>query len=325
MSPYSVQLATEADNNVSNFQWHRPQMASYRKSFGHCAPVTNPKTGITTIVCSQTALQQGPVSLTTLFNALGGAISGLTGNHLGRRCIMHIGALLAALGASGMLSAAQKFEAYLGCKCIGGVGLGQIMAAAVVYRAESAVASKRGVLSPCIASARAVEMRPRRQSVGVQRPTPIAIYRGKCLSSARSHYHLSLDWTCPCSRGHPVGSCRREAKKLQRNSSHGFTPSLSTIQIYSTKSRMSKDISTWRNFYGSTSAWTDIHRGGNFWRTYISGLIMVGLAMLKDPQDASIEGQGHTQQCLDTVARGGKSNNICFRHCRIGAVITAST
>src|ERR1700761_4050919 len=121
-------------------------MPAYRKSFGRCAPKTNPETSITTIVCSQTALQQGLVSLTLLFVGLGGAASGVTGNYLGRRGTVQVGAVFAAIGAGGMLGTAGNFTAYLVCKCIGGLGLGHIIAAAVVYGAECTAASKRGML-----------------------------------------------------------------------------------------------------------------------------------------------------------------------------------
>lgn len=111
-------------------------MQSYRKSFGRCGPRIDPATGVTAVVCSQTALQQGLVSLTLLFVAVGGVISGFTGNYLGRRGTMQVGAFFTAIGAAGMLGTAGNFTAYLACKCIGGVGLGHIISAAVVYGAE---------------------------------------------------------------------------------------------------------------------------------------------------------------------------------------------
>ncbi len=121
-------------------------MPSYVKSFGHCVSKTDTQTGVSFVVCSQTALQQGLVSLTLLFIAVGGAASGVVGQVWGRRGTIQVGCVLVAIGAAGMLGTAGNFTAYLACKCIGGLGVGHMIAATPVYGAECTIANKRGML-----------------------------------------------------------------------------------------------------------------------------------------------------------------------------------
>ena len=75
------------------------QMQPYKKSFGRCLMQLDPKTGTSIEVCSQTALQQSLVSLTLIFVALGGALSGVVGNYFGRRGTIQSGAFFAGAGS----------------------------------------------------------------------------------------------------------------------------------------------------------------------------------------------------------------------------------
>lgn len=95
-------------------------MPSYNKAFGSCKidPVKKVE------VYNLTPLQQSLVSVTVLFVALGGVVGGITGNYLGRRGTIQCGCLLVMIGAGSMLGTAGNFNAYMVCKCIGGVGLG---------------------------------------------------------------------------------------------------------------------------------------------------------------------------------------------------------
>jgi MFS transporter, SP family, sugar:H+ symporter len=107
-------------------------MAAFNKAFGTCVHKPN-ATGQIVEVCAVTVLQQSLISLTLLFATIGGATSALTGRYLGRRGTMQVGSFLIAVGAGGMLGTAGNFTAYMACKCIGGVGIGKIMAGATAY------------------------------------------------------------------------------------------------------------------------------------------------------------------------------------------------
>ncbi|KAJ9607335.1 hypothetical protein H2200_008408 [Cladophialophora chaetospira] len=254
------------------------QMAAYRESFGRCAPKTNPATGITAVVCSQTALQQGLVSLTLLFVGVGGAIAGITGNYLGRRGTMQVGALIAAIGAGGMLGTAGNFTAYLVCKCVGGVGLGHIIAAAVVYGAECTIASKRGLLLALY---------------------NIGLGSGNAAASAvcwgSSSYETNLAWQIPIICQIPLSLIlgfgafllpesprwlltkgREEAAKTSFAWYYAKAADHPDVlhQVQDVKRHIDME-----KLNGSTTSWTEIYRGGNFRRTFVSGLIMVGLAV----------------------------------------------
>lgn len=255
------------------------QMDSYRKSFGHCGPKTDPKTGLTSVVCSQTALQQGLVSLTLLFVALGGAISGVVGTYFGRRGTIQLGSLLVAVGAAGMLGTAGNFTAYLACKCIGGVGLGHLIAAGPVYGAECTIASKRGVLMALY-------------NIGLGCGNAVAA--AVCWGSS-TYRHSNLAWQIPIICQIPlslilgVGVCmfpesprwlqtkgREEAAKKSFAWFYAKPPDHPDIllQIQDVERHIEQE-----RLINKTTNWTEIYRGSNLRRTVVSGLVMVGLAI----------------------------------------------
>jgi MFS transporter, SP family, sugar:H+ symporter len=117
-------------------------MEPYKASFGTCAD-SGHEGGRT---CSITALQQSLVQLTVLFEGVGGGLAALTGHYIGRRGTVQMGCLLIAIGAAGMIGSEGSFVSYMVCKCIGGVGMGQLYPAAPTWGSESVSASKRGFL-----------------------------------------------------------------------------------------------------------------------------------------------------------------------------------
>ena len=275
-----VENKRHCSNNVGQgFGGTVLQMQSYRKSFGRCGPKVDPTTGIAEVVCSQTALQQALVSLTSLFVALGGALSGFTGNYFGHRGTMQVGALLAAIGAGGMLGTAGNFTAYLVCKCIGGIGLGHIVAAAVVYGAECTVASKRGMLLALY-------------NIGLSSGNTAAA--AVCWGSS-TYTHSNLAWQIPIICQIPLsfilglgafyfpGSSRwllLEGREDAAKRSFAWFYAKSSdhpdvlLQVQDVRRHIEME-----KHRSSTTNWTEIWRGGNLHRTFNSGLIMVGLAM----------------------------------------------
>lgn len=107
-------------------------MAPFEAAYGKCIYKPN-AAGQVVHICTVTALQQSLISLTLLFAAIGGATSGVIGRYLGRRGTLQVGSFLIAVGAGSMLGTAGNYTAYLACKCIGGVGIGQIIAGATAY------------------------------------------------------------------------------------------------------------------------------------------------------------------------------------------------
>ncbi len=253
-------------------------MTSYKRSFGRCRIAPNPVTGIRGPVCQQTALQQALVSLTLIFIALGGGISGIVGNHFGRRGTIQVGALLAATGAAGMLGTAGNFTAYLACKCIGGVGLGHLIATAGIYGAECTVAKSRGMLLALY-------------SIGFGLGNVLAA--AVCWGSAR--YKSNLAWQTPIICQIPFSALlffgvylfpesprwlltkgRDDAAK--RSFGWYYAKPHDHADVLLQVEDVINHIELGR-LNGSTAKWTDIYHGLNFKRTVISGLIMVGLAI----------------------------------------------
>ena len=253
-------------------------MTSYKRSFGRCKIAPNPVTGIRGPVCQQTALQQALVSLTLIFIALGGGISGIVGNHFGRRGTIQVGALLAATGAAGMLGTAGNFTAYLACKCIGGVGLGHLIATAGIYGAECTVAKSRGMLLALY-------------SIGFGLGNVLAA--AVCWGSAR--YKSNLAWQTPIICQIPFSALlffgvylfpesprwlltkgRDDAAK--RSFGWYYAKPHDHADVLLQVEDVINHIELGR-LNGSTAKWTDIYHGLNFKRTVISGLIMVGLAI----------------------------------------------
>lgn len=120
-------------------------MPSYNNAFGVCHTVPN-GTGAMIEKCHVAATQQSLISLTSLFIALGGALSAPVGHYLGRRGTIQFGCVLVIIGAAGMLGTSGNFTNYVVCKCLGGVGLGHLYAASPMYGVECTSPKKRGML-----------------------------------------------------------------------------------------------------------------------------------------------------------------------------------
>ncbi|KAL6243153.1 hypothetical protein RBB50_009704 [Rhinocladiella similis] len=120
-------------------------MTPFNNAFGHCEEVPGPN-GQLTRVCLLSALEQSLVAVTSLFIALGSALSITTGVYLGRRGTIQVGSALVLVAAAGMLGTSSSYLNYMVCKCIGGVGLGFLYNGAISYGVECTPPQKRGTL-----------------------------------------------------------------------------------------------------------------------------------------------------------------------------------
>ena len=121
-------------------------MPTFNKAFGSCSVMPDPVTGKMGQVCTLSATQQSLTGISTLFSAVGGAGSGLTGHYIGRRGNIQVACALLVIGAAGMLGTKGSFLKYMVCHCISGVGIGQLLATALVYGTECVAASQRGLV-----------------------------------------------------------------------------------------------------------------------------------------------------------------------------------
>ncbi|EXJ69323.1 uncharacterized protein A1O5_07359 [Cladophialophora psammophila CBS 110553] len=121
-------------------------MQSYGRAFGHCTQMPDPGTGVMVEVCTLSATQQSLTGVQTLFYAAGAALAGVTGTWLGRRDNIRLACALCIISAAGMLGTGGSFLQYMVVKCIGGLGIGQLQAVAIVYGCECVAPRKRGLL-----------------------------------------------------------------------------------------------------------------------------------------------------------------------------------
>ncbi|KAK5046101.1 hypothetical protein LTR84_008558 [Exophiala bonariae] len=121
-------------------------MEPFNRAFGKCHEHPDPQSGDMVNVCQLTALQQSLTSLTSLFTAVGGVLSGLLCSYLGRRVSLQLGSLIVATAAAGMLGTSGSYLNYMVCKSINGLGLGILYATTIVYGVECIVPRKRGLL-----------------------------------------------------------------------------------------------------------------------------------------------------------------------------------
>ena len=130
------------------------QMQPFNKAFGHCAmvlantlPGALPDARGVVEYCTLTATAQSiGSSVYILFMAAGAFLSGITGHYLGRRGGLQLGCAIVIIGAAGMLGTAGNYTAYVACKCIGAVGIGQLQSLGPIYGVEVAPPSRRGFL-----------------------------------------------------------------------------------------------------------------------------------------------------------------------------------
>ena len=120
-------------------------MPTFNHDFGKCQTYPITPDGFEKL-CAISSLQQSLISLGNIFAAIGSLTAGIAGTKMGRRGTMALGGSIVTIGAAGMLGTSGNYTAYLACKCLGTVGIGQLYAASMVYGVEVVPPRKRGFL-----------------------------------------------------------------------------------------------------------------------------------------------------------------------------------
>lgn len=253
-------------------------MQPFSKAFGTCVSTPGP-TGALIERCSVTALQQSLVSVTFLFVAVGGVLGGVTGTYLGRRGTIQVGSLLVAIGAGGMLGTSGNFTAYMACKCINGVGLGQLITAAPVYGAECTAPGKRGMLMALY-------------NIGLGMGN--AVSAAVCVGSAK-YTQSNLSWQIPIICQIPLALIlglgvmmfpesprwlliKGKEEAARRSFAKFYDKDPQSLDISRQVQEVQYHIELERST-GSTASWTEIYQPKDIRRTITSALILIGLAI----------------------------------------------
>ncbi|CAG7922487.1 unnamed protein product [Penicillium olsonii] len=246
-------------------------MPSFRSAFGHCSSPDE---------CTLSTLQQSMISITLLFQGLGSATTGLLGYWVGRKTTIQFACVLCSIGAAGMLGTSGSFLHYMVCKCISGVGIGQLLASSMVYGSECVVASKRGLLLGVF-------------NIGLALGTVLAA--AVCAGSATLKPDDDWQWKTPIACQIPLAvilglgtmmfpeSPRwlllRKERERARDSFAVFKSldpqSLEvTAQLDDVQRHLDLEASL-----SATTSWVEIYRGLDLRRTAISAMTLVGLSI----------------------------------------------
>ncbi|USP80428.1 hypothetical protein yc1106_07702 [Curvularia clavata] len=114
-------------------------MPLFNQAFGSvCTRELDAASGVATDASKLGSLQPSLLSVSALFQALGAALSGVTGMFVGQRSTVMMGAILVAVGAVGMLDTSKSYLNYMAWKCIKAAGTGHLFVMGITYGTESA-------------------------------------------------------------------------------------------------------------------------------------------------------------------------------------------
>lgn len=242
-------------------------MEPYKKSYGQC----------TDGVCTLSALDQSLIQLTLLFEAVGGALAGLTGRYLGRRLTCQIGCVLIAIGAAGMVGSRGTFLGYMICKCLGGIGMGMLYASAPLWGSECVAPVKRGMLMSLynlglgsgnvVAAAICIGSSKFNNDWSWRTPIIIQIPVAMTLCVASFVFHESPRWLLV--NGKEDKARRSFAAFNGVDSSSG----LITMQINDVQAHIQIEKSL------QSGSWTDIFHGEGLRRTHLAVLALLCVAL----------------------------------------------
>jgi sugar porter (SP) family MFS transporter len=255
-------------------------MPSFQRAFGHCEVTPDPNTGDLIEQCNLSTLQQSLINLSILFMCVGSVISGVCGSKIGRRTTIQIACVFNLVGAAGMLGTSGSFSSYIVCKCIGGIGIGQLYASSLVYGSECVVASKRGLLlgiyniglamgnvtvsAVCAGSAKL------ESNNDWQWKTPIACQIPLALSLALGMFMFPES---------PRWLLLKGKEELARDSFAAFqSRSPNSVEVTKQVDEVLQHLEIERRNEKSAS-WSEIYRGTNLRRTAVSVLVLVSLPL----------------------------------------------
>jgi sugar porter (SP) family MFS transporter len=254
-------------------------MPSYQTAFGHCHQIHDSQGGTIT-QCDLTTLQQSLISVALLFQAIGSATTGLLGYKFGRKTTIQIACVLCIIGAAGMLGTSGSFLHYMVCKCISGVGIGQLLASSMVYGSECVVASKRGLLLGMF-------------NMGLASGNLIAA--AVCAGSATLSPESDWQWKTPIICQIPLALIlgfgtmmfpesprwlllKRKEDEARRSFAAFKSMDIDSAEVTAQMEVVQRHLDLEQTFCQTTS-WVEIYRGGNLRRTLISAMTLVGLSI----------------------------------------------
>ena len=257
-------------------------MPTFNRDFGSCQMVPVGHTGQFQQVCHLSPMQQSLKSLTYIFAAVGGGISGFTGTSIGRRGTLLLGALLIAIGAAGMLGTTGNYAAYMACKCVGAVGIGHLYTGSTLYGVETMPPRKRGFLmaiyviglalggftatAVCYGSSMMTTNWQWKTPIIVQIPLSLILISGLCCFPESPRWLLL--------KGQEE-KARRSLGRFYNRDPYSIEVAAQTreIQHYIENERETLDITSWTEIFGKK----------NIRRTLCSVMILLGLAITGNP------------------------------------------
>ncbi|KAJ5347862.1 hypothetical protein MYU51_015491 [Penicillium brevicompactum] len=251
-------------------------MPSFKTAFGHCEMTPDSSSP----ECTLTTLKQSMVSITILFQALGSATTGLLGYKFGRKTTIQVACVLCAVGAAGMLGTAGNFLHYMVCKCISGVGIGQLLASSMVYGSECVAASKRGLLLGVF-------------NIGLALGSVSAA--AVCTGSATLKADNDWQWKTPIACQIPLALIlgfgtmmfpesprwllvRKKTEQARRSFAAFKSLEPSSAEVTAQLNDVQRHLDLEQSLSHTTS-WVEIYRGLDLRRTAISGMTLFGLSI----------------------------------------------
>ncbi|KAK6380655.1 hypothetical protein LTS17_004855 [Exophiala oligosperma] len=237
-------------------------------------------TGAPMEVCQLSVLRQSLSNVVSIFTGVGGVLAGITGHYIGRRGTMQLASAIVIIGAASMLGTSNNFLHYMVCKCISGVGIGQLLASSLVYGTECIVASQRGLilgmynyglaLGNVAAAAVCAGSSHLAATNNWQWKTPIIcqIPLGIILAAGTMMFPESPYWL--------MTKDREEAARTSFAQFYKKDPSSAeiTAQVQSVKEYIEIERAA-----SATTSWTEIYHSHDIRRTFASTICLLGVSL----------------------------------------------
>jgi sugar porter (SP) family MFS transporter len=209
---------------------------------------------------------------------LGASLSGITGHYLGRRGGLQLGCSIVIVGAAGMLGTAGNYTAYIACKCIGAVGIGQLQSLGPTYGVEVTPPKWRGFLVAlfsvsqglgnlvvaCVCLKSSILKTDWSWKIPIACQIPVALIYGVVLLV----FPESPRWLCL--RGKEDGARKAFARYYHK----GPNSEEVVAQVREVQAAIEKE-----KHISSTTHWTEIFHRSNIRRTLTAAVIPTGGAL----------------------------------------------